>query len=337
MRVLVTGGAGYIGSSVTAELVARGHEVTVLDSLENGHRLAVAPEVRFIEGTLASDQLLAAVFSMGAFDAVMHFAAYIEAGESMRDPARFFRNNAGNTARVAEAAVNSGVGKFIFSSTAAVYGDPVAIPMDEAHPMQPTSAYGMAKLMADQALDWIARLQGMQCISLRYFNAGGAGAVYGEDHHPETHLIPLLLEAALGQRDGISLFGEDYPTPDGTCVRDYIHILDLAQAHVLALESALPGPRHIYNLGNGLGFSNREVIAAVERVTGRKIAVQGVARRPGDPAVLVASSEKIRRELGWIPRFPGLEAIIGDAWAWKLAHPEGYSDRGEGSAGRPSC
>jgi len=324
MKVLVTGGAGYIGSTVCTELIAGGHEVTILDSLEKGHRGAVAPEAQFFHGDLASDDILAEVFGRGAFDAVMHFAAYIEAGESMQDPARFFRNNTGNTLRLAEAAARHGVKKFIFSSTAAVYGDPETTPIDEAHPTRPTSAYGMAKLLADQALDWIARLQGMQCISLRYFNAAGAGTMFGEDHHPETHLIPLLLESALGQRRGISLFGTDYPTPDGSCVRDYIHILDLAQAHTLALESPLAGARHIFNLGNGRGFSNRQVIAAVEKITGCTIPVQEAPRRDGDPAALVASSEKIRRELGWAPRYPELEEIIRSAWEWKRAHPGGY-------------
>ena len=325
MRVLVTGGAGYIGSTVTTELITRGHDVIVLDSLEKGHRSAVSPEAQFLQGDLASDQVLSQTFDRGPFDAVMHFAAYIEAGESMRDPARFFRNNTGNTLRLAEAAIRHGVEKFIFSSTAAVYGDPQTTPIDESHPTQPTNAYGMAKLLADQALDWIARLQGMTCISLRYFNAAGAGTVFGEDHHPETHLIPLLLESVLGQRRGISLFGADYPTPDGTCIRDYIHILDLAQAHTLALEASLPGVRHIFNLGNGHGFSNRQVIAAVEVVTGTPIPVEVAPRRPGDPAVLVASSEKIRRELGWAPRYPELDDIIRSAWEWKRNNPKGYS------------
>lgn len=333
MKVLVTGGAGYIGSTVVAALAAQGHGVTVLDSLEKGHRAAVAPEARFLQGDLGSDAALEAAFALEAFDAVMHFSAYIEAGESMRDPARFFRNNAGNTMRLAEAAVRHGVGRFIFSSTAAVYGDPEVTPIDETHPTRPTSAYGMAKLLADQALDWIARLQGMTCVSLRYFNAAGAGPVYGEAHHPETHLIPLLLEAALGQRQGLSLFGADYPTPDGTCIRDYIHILDLAQAHLLALEADLPGPRCIYNLGNGQGYSNRDVVAAVERVTGVKLKVDLAPRRPGDPAVLVAGSGKIRRELGWAPRFPELEAIIASAWAWKQRHPDGYGPGFTGVSG----
>ncbi len=325
MKVLVTGGAGYIGSTVASDLLSRGHEVVVLDSLEKGHREAVPPGAGFLLGDLASDEILAQAFSLGPFDAVMHFAAYIEVGESMQNPARFFRNNTGNALRLAEGAARHGVPKFIFSSTAAVYGDPVRTPMDEDHPTRPTSTYGMAKLLADQALDWIARLQGMTCISLRYFNAAGGGPALGEDHHPETHLIPLLLEAALGQRAGITLFGDDYPTPDGTCIRDYIHIRDLAHAHILALEADLPGPRHIFNLGNGRGFSNREVVAAVEAATGRSIPVTLGPRRAGDPGILIASSERIRRELGWAPRFPDLEDIVGTAWAWKRKHPRGYS------------
>lgn len=323
MKILVTGGAGYIGSSMVSELVARHHEVTVLDSLEKGHREALAPEARFVQGDLGSDAILDQVFQGEGFDAVMHFAAYIEAGESMREPARFFRNNTANALRLAERAVAHGVRTFLFSSTAAVYGDPEYTPIDEGHPTRPTNAYGMAKLLTDQALDWISRLQGLTCISLRYFNASGAGPVLGEDHRPETHLIPLLLEVALGQRDCLTLFGQDYPTPDGTCVRDYIHILDLAQAHILALEAGLTG-RHIFNVGNGKGFSNREVIAAVERVTGKTIKVVESPRRSGDPALLVASSQKIRQVLGWEPRFPELESIIQSAWAWKLKHPAGY-------------
>lgn len=326
MRMLVTGGAGYIGSTVVSELLGAGHRVWVLDSLEKGHRAALPAGATLVEGDLGSDAALAEAFRQAAPEAVMHFAAYIEAGESMREPARFFRNNTANALRLAEAAVKAGVSRFIFSSTAAVYGDPEYTPIDEAHPLRPTNAYGMAKLLTDQALDWIARLQGMTCISLRYFNAAGAGPLLGEDHHPETHLIPLILEVAAGQREHISLFGADYPTPDGTCVRDYIHILDLAQAHLLALQAPLTGPRHVFNLGNGLGFSNREVVRAAEAVTGARIPVVEAPRRAGDPAILIASSEKIRRELGWEPRFRDLEAIIGSAWAWKQAHPGGYGD-----------
>jgi len=241
----------------------------------------------------------------------------------MRAPARFFRNNTANALRLAEAAVAHGVSTFLFSSTAAVYGDPQYTPIDEAHPTRPTNAYGMAKLLTDQALDWITRLQGLTCISLRYFNASGAGPLLGEAHRPETHLIPLLLEAALGQRDSVSLFGDDYPTRDGSCIRDYVHVLDLAQAHILALEAGLTG-RHVFNVGNGKGFSNREVIAMVERVTGKTLKVVAGPRRDGDPAILLAGSGKIRRELGWEPRYPDLESIIRSAWEWKLAHPGGY-------------
>ncbi|HLO68287.1 MAG TPA: UDP-glucose 4-epimerase GalE [Holophaga sp.] len=324
MRILVTGGAGFIGSHVSTLLLDAGHEVTILDSLEKGNREAVPPGARFLEGDLASDALLASAFGEGRFEAAMHFAAYIEAGESMREPARFFRNNTANALRLAEAAATHGVGRFIFSSTAAVYGDPEYTPIDEGHPTRPTNAYGMAKLLTDQALDWIARLQGLTCVSLRYFNAAGAGLGLGEDHRPETHLIPLILEAAAGRREALTLFGDDYPTPDGTCVRDYIHVLDLAKAHLLALEADLSGTRHIYNLGNGTGFTNRQVVAAAEAVTGLPVPVKVGPRRAGDPAVLVASSEKIRRELGWRPDHPGLEAIIRSVWEWKQAHPEGY-------------
>ena len=324
MTILVTGGAGYIGSNVAAELLHRGHQVVILDSLEKGHFQAVPAGARFVEGDLASDDVIRRAFELGPFEAVMHFAAYIEAGESMRFPARFLRNNCGNTFRLVEAATQQGVRKLIFSSTAAVYGDPQYTPIDELHPTIPTSTYGQAKLFSDQGLDWVANLHGMTCISLRYFNAAGAGQVFGEDHRPETHLIPLLLETVMGQRETFSLYGTDYPTADGTCVRDYIHVLDLAQAHVLALETELPGHRHVFNLGNGRGFSNLEVIRAVEEVTGVNISIVEAARRPGDPAILIASSDKIRTELGWEPRRPRLEQLIEDAWAWKKAHPKGY-------------
>lgn len=326
MSILVTGGAGYIGSTVASELLLRGHRVVVLDSLEKGHCPAIPGGAEFVEGDLASDVVLRRALDSGPFEAVMHFAAYIEAGESMRDPSRFFRNNTANTLRLAEAAVQAGIPRFIFSSTAAVYGNPEYVPIDETHPTQPTNAYGMAKLLADQALDWIARLQGLTCISLRYFNASGAGPIHGEDHRPETHLIPLILEVAAGQREHLTLFGTDYPTPDGTCVRDYIHVQDLAQAHCLALETSLPGTRHIFNLGNGRGFSNLEVVRAAESITGKSIAVVEAPRREGDSAILVASAEKIRRDLGWCPQFPDLESIIESTWIWKLAHPHGYLD-----------
>lgn len=326
MRILVTGGAGYIGSTTATLLQAAGHEVWVLDSMEKGHREALPDGARLIEGDLGSNDAIQRGFAEARPEAVLHFAAYIEAGESMREPSRFFRNNTANALRLAEAAVAAGVSRFIFSSTAAVYGDPEYTPIDEAHPTRPTNAYGMAKLLTDQALDWIARLQGMTCISLRYFNATGAGSRLGEDHRPETHLIPLLLEVAAGQREHLSLFGTDYPTPDGTCVRDYIHVEDLAQAHLLALQAPLEGPRHVFNLGNGYGFSNREVIQAVESVTGCPIPVQACPRRPGDPAILVAGAEKARRILGWTPRVTNLEDIVASAWAWKQKHPQGYAD-----------
>lgn len=324
MKVLVTGGAGFIGSHVVASLVERGHQVTVLDSLEKGWRQAVHPQADFIEGDLACADRVKEAFAIAAPDAVMHFAAYLEVGESMRDPGRFFRNNTANTLSLVEETLRQGCRRFIFSSTAATYGEPCYLPIDEVHPTVPTNAYGASKLLCDQALDWMARLQDLTCVSLRYFNAAGAGLGLGEDHRPETHLIPLLLEAALGQRPGISLYGTDYDTPDGTCVRDYIHVEDLALAHILALEGPLAGRRQVFNLGNGVGFSNREVISAVQRVTGHRIQVQEEARRPGDPPVLVASSDRIRRELGWVPRFPELDDIIRSAWSWKQAHPQGY-------------
>jgi len=316
-NVLVTGGAGFIGSNVAAALVEAGHRVTVLDSLESGRRDAVPPGAEFREGNLASDGLLADLFATGNFEAVLHFAAYIEVGLSMEDPARFLRNNTANTIRLAEAAVHHGVRRFVFSSTAAVYGEPRYSPIDEDHPTLPTSPYGQSKLLAEQALGSIARMQRMDCVFLRYFNVSGAGAAGGEDRPRETHLLPLLLESSLGLRGPVQIFGTDYPTADGTCIRDYLHIADLAQAHLLALEAEGRSPVAVYNLGSGRGFSNREVLAAVAEVTGRPARAVLAPRRPGDPAVLVASAERARRELGWEPRHSRLESILKSTWDWR--------------------
>jgi UDP-glucose 4-epimerase len=329
MRILVTGGAGYIGSHVVDLLVREGHAVTVLDTLEKGHREAVHPAARLVQGDVGDAALLDQLFTGTAFDAGMHFAAYIEAGESMVDPGRFFVNNTARALVLLDRMTAHGVPRFIFSSTAATYGDPQYLPIDEEHPRSPTNAYGYAKLLVEGALDWMSRLRGLGCAALRYFNASGCGGELGEDHGPETHLIPLVLEVAQGARASIKVFGSDYPTPDGTCVRDYIHVLDLARAHLMALEALEPGRRMIYNLGNGTGYSVREVIEAARRVTGHPIPVEACPRRPGDPAVLVASSAKIRRELGWEPAHPGLDTIIRSAWAWKQRFPQGYATLGQ--------
>jgi UDP-glucose 4-epimerase len=325
MRILVTGGAGYIGSHVVDLLVREGHDITVLDSLEKGHREAVHPSAGFVQGDCGDAALLDGLLAQAPFEAVMHFAAYIEAGESMVDPGRFFVNNTARTLVLLDRLTAHGIRKFIFSSTAATYGNPEYTPIDEEHPKAPTNAYGYAKLLVEGSLEWMNRLLGLSCASLRYFNASGCGEALGEDHSPETHLIPLVLEVAQGRRAAIKIFGTDYPTPDGTCVRDYIHVLDLASAHVMALKALGDGKRLVYNLGNGVGYSVREVIEAARRVTGHPIPVEEVPRRAGDPAVLVASSAKIQRELGWKPAYPDLETIIRSAWTWKRNHPQGYA------------
>jgi UDP-glucose 4-epimerase len=327
MRVLVTGGAGYIGSVVVAQLLDAGHEVVVYDSLIKGHRESVAPRAALMVGDVADRTALDNVFQKVQPEAVMHFAAWIEAGESMQDPAKYFRNNSVNALNLLECMSAQGVKQFVFSSTAALYGDPERTPISEDDGLRPTNAYGESKLLVERMLEWFHRIHGLSYASLRYFNAAGATETLGEQHHPETHLIPMILQVAEGKRPHISIYGTDYPTPDGTCVRDYIHVSDLASAHVLALDalsSTTHSQRLIYNLGNGRGFSVREVIETARRVTERTIQVSEDPRRPGDPAVLVASSEKIRRELGWIPNFPELETIIQSAWEWLQTHKDGH-------------
>ncbi len=327
MNLLVTGGLGYVGSAVAADLLRAGHGVTLLDNLSRGHRGALAPGAQLVAGEIADRAALDRVFSGGAFDAVLHFAALIEAGESMQKPEIYFRNNTATTLTLLEAMLAHGVMNFVFSSTAALYGNPLRTPIEENDPLRPTNAYGESKLLVEQMLAWFHQIHGLRYANLRYFNAAGAVGTLGEDHQPETHLIPLVLRVALGQRDSISIFGADYPTPDGTCVRDYIHIADLSQAHLLALDALTRGHGGgslIYNIGNGRGFSVREVIEAARRVTGHPIPAKDSPRRPGDAAILVASSEKIRRELGWKPQHPDLEEIIRSAWQWHQAHPSGY-------------
>jgi len=316
MKILVTGGAGYIGGTTTRLLLAAGHEVTVYDNLCHGKREALADGAIFVEGDLANRGLLESTLKTGPFDGVMHFAALIEAGESMVKPEIYFRNNTAATLTLLEAMLATGHNKLVFSSTAACYGEPETTPIEEDAKLKPTNPYGESKLLVEQMLAWMNLSHGFRYASLRYFNVAGAVEGYGEAHEPESHLIPLILDVALGRREKIKTFGQDYPTKDGTCVRDYIHVQDLAEAHLLALGALAWGSKLIYNIGNGQGFTVLEVVDSVRRVTGREIPVEACPRRPGDPAVLVASSEKIKRELGWKPKFAELDAIVASAWDW---------------------
>ena len=324
MRVLVTGGAGYIGSVAVAELIHAGHEVVVYDNLSKGHTAAIPPDVAVIRADVGDRAALDRALAERKIEAVMHFAASIEAGESMRVPEKFFRNNSAATLTLLEAMLCAKIHRFVFSSTAALYGDPEHIPIRETDPLRPTNVYGESKLLVERMLAWFARIHGLRYASLRYFNAAGATETLGEVHDPETHLIPLVLAVALRQRENVAIIGTDYATRDGTCVRDYIHVAELAVAHVLALEALEQEPQLIFNLGNGRGFTVREVIEAARRVTGHAIPAVEAPRRAGDPAVLVASSEKIQKELGWRPKFPDLEEIIASAWRWFRKHPNGY-------------
>lgn len=322
MKVLVTGGAGYVGGTVTRLLLASGHNVTIYDNLCHSRREALPQGARFVEGDLADRAPIEFTLREGRFDGVMHFAALIEAGESMKVPEVYFRNNTMATLTLLEAMLATGHDRLVFSSTAACYGEPERTPITEDARLLPTNAYGESKLLVEQMLTWMNRIHGFRYASLRYFNVAGAIDGYGEAHEPESHLIPLILDVALGRRASIKVFGQDYPTKDGTCIRDYIHVRDLADAHLLALNALNEHSRLIYNIGNGQGFTVREVIDSVRRVTGRPIAVEENARRPGDPAVLVASSEKIKAELGWKPQFAELDQIIASAWQW---HQQRYA------------
>ncbi|MDE1177715.1 MAG: UDP-glucose 4-epimerase GalE [Edaphobacter sp.] len=318
MNILVTGGAGYIGGTVSRLLLAGGHQVTIFDNFCHSKPSAVAPGAKLVEGDLADRALIEATLRDGQFDGVMHFAALIEAGESMKVPELYFRNNTMSTLTLLEAMLATGHNKLVFSSTAACYGEPLSTPITEDAQLLPTNAYGESKLLVEQMLTWMNRIHGFRYASLRYFNVAGAIDGYGEAHEPESHLIPLILDVAMGRRESIKVFGKDYPTKDGTCVRDYIHVHDLAQAHFLALAALEQQSRLIYNIGNGQGFTVREVIQSVERVTGKPIKVEEHDRRPGDPAVLVASSEKIKADLGWKPALGELDQIIESAWSWHL-------------------
>jgi UDP-glucose 4-epimerase len=326
MNVFVTGGAGYIGSHVVRLLLEAGHRVRVYDNLAEGHAAAV-PEETLVRGDLMDAQRLVEALDEG-FDCVMHFAAHCYVGESMINPEKYYATNVVAGLRLLTAMRRTGVRRIVFSSSAATYGEPEQVPITEEHPQNPINAYGQTKLDFEHALGFYAGAYGLGYASLRYFNAAGAapdGAI-GEDHDPETHLVPIVLQVALGQRESVQIFGMDYPTRDGTCVRDYIHVCDLAQAHILAMERIEPGKGGWYNLGNGNGYTVREVLQVARKVTGRKIPAEVGPRRPGDPPELVASSAKIARELGWKPQYPDLEMIVETAWRWHEAHPDGYGD-----------
>ncbi|MEJ2061252.1 MAG: UDP-glucose 4-epimerase GalE [Gammaproteobacteria bacterium] len=323
MKILVVGGAGYIGSHMVKALHRAGHDVVTLDDLSQGYRDAVRYG-EFVEGNLGDAALLGKLLSGSGFDAVMHFAGYIQVGESVREPGKYYRNNVSHTQVLLDAMVRHGISRFIFSSTAAVFGEPEYTPIDEAHPCRPINPYGHSKLMVEQMLEDYDTAYGLKSVCLRYFNAAGADpeGELGERHEPETHLIPLVLQAASGRRDAITVFGRDYRTPDGTCVRDYIHVSDLCDAHLLAVEQLAEGGESArYNLGNGQGFSVQAVIDMARQVTGREINVREGERRPGDPAVLVADSARICAELGWQPRYADLETLIAHAWQWELNRP----------------
>jgi len=323
VKILVTGGAGYIGGTVTQLLLDRGHTVVVYDNLCHSRASMVPSGATLIEGDVADSKRLDEVFAGASFDGVMHFAALIEAGESMKKPELYFRNNTMATLSLLEAMLRNNLRRLVFSSTAAVYGEPVSTPIAEDAALIPTNAYGESKLLVEQMLSWIYRVHGLRYASLRYFNVAGAIPGRGEAHEPESHLIPLILDVALGRRQSIKVFGQDYPTADGTCVRDYIHVQDLAEAHLLAFQALEERDRMIYNLGNGQGFTVRQVVESARRVTGHSIPVEEMPPRPGDPAVLIASSAKIEGELGWKPNYTQIDDIVRSAWQW---HQQRYQD-----------
>ncbi|MFE5868579.1 UDP-glucose 4-epimerase GalE [Streptomyces roseifaciens] len=317
-KCLVTGGAGYVGSVVAAHLLAAGHAVTVLDDLSTGHRAAVPEGAAFVEGRVQD----AGRWLDSSYDAVLHFAAFSQVGQSVADPEPYWRNNVGGTADLLAAMRDAGVRTLVFSSTAATYGEPAGVPITEDAPTAPTNPYGATKLAVDHMIGGECAAHGLAAVSLRYFNVAGAYGPYGERHAPETHLIPLVLQVARGEREAIAVYGDDYPTPDGTCIRDYIHVADLAEAHLRALSAARDGEHLICNLGNGNGFSVHEVIETVRKVTGHPVPQVAAPRRAGDPAVLVASAERARETLGWTPRRPDLAGIVADAWEFARRGPE---------------
>ncbi len=323
MNILVTGGAGYIGGATAEALLQAGHTVTVYDSLITGHRAAVPRGAQFIEAALEDRRSLSKTLTRGSYDAVMHFAAFIEAGESMKNPGRFYFNNLDNSLMLIDTAALAGIKQFVLSSTAAVYQSSDQALAEDSR-LGPTNVYGHTKLIVEQALDWYRQIHGLRFAALRYFNACGALPGHGEAHQPESHLIPLVLRVALGESESASIFGTDYPTPDGTCIRDYIHIADLVSAHLLALDALQKSESLTYNVGSGKGFSVLEVIEMARRVTGHPIPAVASPRRAGDPPRLVASSDKIRRELGWQPEHADLQDIISSAWEWHKSHPKGY-------------
>lgn len=323
MDIFMTGGAGYIGSATAEALLNAGHAVTIYDSLMTGHRAAVPAGAKFIHASLDDGHTLSEAMLSAKFDAIIHFAASIEAGDSMKDPGKYFRNNFVNSLQLMEFAVRAGIKRFVFSSTAAVYQS-CETPLTEDSPVGPTNVYGQTKLMTEQALEWYRAIHGLHFAALRYFNACGALPGRGEAHQPETHLIPRVLQVALGQAESVTIYGADYPTPDGTCIRDYIHIADLVSAHILALDALGTQDRLVYNIGSGKGFSVREVIEAARKVTGHAIPAIESPRRPGDSARLVASPGKIMKELGWKPIHTDIRKIISTAWEWHKSNPSGY-------------
>jgi UDP-glucose 4-epimerase len=330
MNVLVVGGAGYIGSHCVRRLAAAGHRPVVLDNLVYGHRAAVAPAVAFHEADLGDEAFVGRILRDEKIEIVMHFAAYCYVGESVSDPLKYYLNNLAAPLHLIRAMLDAKVPKFVFSSTCATYGVPASLPIVETQPQAPINPYGQTKLDVENALKSLARVNALSFAAFRYFNAAGAaedGAI-GEDHNPETHLIPLAIDAAVGRRPNLQLFGTDYPTPDGTCLRDYVHVDDLSRAHIAVFDQlAAPNAALFYNLGTGRPTSNREVIRAVERATGRKIPVVESARRPGDPPALYADSSKAQRELSWKIKFPDIDSIVATAWKWHSTHPRGYRDR----------
>jgi UDP-glucose 4-epimerase len=325
VRVLVSGGAGYIGSVTVEQLILAGHEVVVVDSLRLGHRAAVHPDAAFVQADLRDAAALTAALREHRVEAIMQFAADSLVGESMRRPEQYFGNNVAGSLALLDAALAAGVGRFVFSSTAAVYGVPDAVPIPEEAPLRPINPYGESKLMVERILGWYDRVHGLRSACLRYFNAAGASERFGEDHRPETHIIPLFLHVALGQRDRAAIYGTDYDTPDGTCIRDYVHVVDLARAHILALD-ALASRSAIYNLGSSHGYSVRQILDACRRVSGHPIPSVEGPRRPGDPPRLIADSARVRADLGWAPRFVDLDEIVATAWRWHRAHPRGYAE-----------